>query len=89
MILSAFFVIHTLIDASLKTDCFRGDHKPPERRCPIAAKIIAGMLETAGTSQVQGNSKKGSGDDVLTVCYTNYISRCTQTAETTSPEPFS
>jgi len=30
----------------------RGDHKPPERRCPIAAKIIAGMLETAGTSQV-------------------------------------
>jgi len=30
----------------------RGDHKEPERRTPIAAKIIAGMLETAGTSQV-------------------------------------
>jgi hypothetical protein len=30
----------------------RGDHKEPDRRCPIAAKIIAGMLETAGTNQV-------------------------------------
>jgi len=30
----------------------RGDHKPPERRIPIATKIIAGMLETAGASQV-------------------------------------
>ena len=31
----------------------RGDHKEPDRRCPIAAKLIAGMLETAGTHQVQ------------------------------------
>jgi len=30
----------------------RGDHKQPDKRTPIAAKIIAGMLETAGTSQV-------------------------------------
>ncbi len=31
----------------------RGDHKEPEKRKPIPTKIIAGMLETAGTSQVQ------------------------------------
>jgi len=30
----------------------RGDHKEPEKRKPIPTKIIAGMLETAGTSQV-------------------------------------
>jgi phosphoribosylpyrophosphate synthetase len=30
----------------------RGDHKEPDKRCPIAAKLIAGMLETAGTNQV-------------------------------------
>ena len=31
---------------------YRGDHKEPEKRKPIPTKIIAGMLETAGTSQV-------------------------------------
>ncbi|XP_023331550.1 ribose-phosphate pyrophosphokinase 2 [Eurytemora carolleeae] len=30
----------------------RGDHKQPDRRMPIPAKIIAGILETAGVSQV-------------------------------------
>lgn len=30
----------------------RGDHKQPDQRTPIAAKIIASMLETAGISQV-------------------------------------
>ena len=38
---------------SIKIAYFRGDHKQPDKRTPIAAKIIAGMLETAGTSQVQ------------------------------------
>lgn len=30
----------------------RGDHKEPDKRKPIPTKIIAGMLETAGTNQV-------------------------------------
>jgi len=30
----------------------RGDHKLPDRRKPIAAKLIAGMLEVAGAQQV-------------------------------------
>jgi len=30
----------------------RGDHKQPEKRKPIAAKLIAGMLEVAGVNQV-------------------------------------
>ncbi len=44
----------------------RGDHKEPDRRCPIAAKIIAGMLETAGANQVikghVGDSRSKSGN---------------------------
>ena len=31
---------------------FRGDHKQPEKRKPIAAKLIAGMLEVSGVNQV-------------------------------------
>ena len=31
---------------------FRGDHKQPEKRKPIAAKLIAGMLEVSGVQQV-------------------------------------
>ena len=30
----------------------RGDHKKSEKRKPIAAKLIAGMLEVAGVQQV-------------------------------------
>ena len=37
---------------------FRGDHKEPEKRKPIPTKIIAGMLETAGTSQVNYQDRK-------------------------------
>ena len=33
-------------------DNYRGDHKQPEKRKPIAAKLIAGMLEVAGVNQV-------------------------------------
>ena len=43
-------------------------------------------------SCIQGNSRKGSGDVVSAVCYimyTIYQSLCTQTADSTSPEPFS
>ena len=31
---------------------FRGDHKQPDKRKPIAAKLIAGMLEVSGVHQV-------------------------------------
>ena len=30
----------------------RGDHKQPDKRKPIAAKMIAGMLEVSGANQV-------------------------------------
>ena len=30
----------------------RGDHKQPDKRKPIAAKLIAGMLEVSGVQQV-------------------------------------
>ncbi len=48
--LSTIFIVNYLF--------IRGDHKEPEKRKPIPTKIIAGMLETAGTSQVQLNIKK-------------------------------
>ena len=40
-------------------------------------------------SLYRGIHEKGSGNVVSAVCYTIYIFLCTQTAETTSPEPFS
>ena len=51
---------------------------------PIIAKIIGKIVIF-----YRGIHEKGLGDVVTAVCYTIYLSLGPQTAEETSPEPFS